>query len=110
MKNALRRGRLSFPYSLIEDDLKTTHEDLVWKAIQELGRSERKPLPQPLKGSVKGLPVLAYDTFVQPNIDQRYSFVTKLPKDAKFAIVRASFEYAQKPKRLQNAMDAAVER
>ncbi len=98
-----RVGCLLFPHSLVKD-LCVDSNLLVTNIIQELKATGRKPLPRPMQDSVRGLPVLPYDTFVQPNVDQRYSFVTKLPKDAKFALVRASFEYAQKPKLFQNGI------
>lgn len=103
LSDSPRVGRLKFPRSLVNDVADDPRS--VISGVQEwLKRQGRKPLPDPLDGSVRGFPLLPYDTFVQPKVAQRYSFVTKLPKDTTYILIRASFEYAQKPRRLQNVL------
>ena len=45
----------------------------------------------------RGIQVIPYDTFVQPGVSQKYTFITSLPITASFAQVWSSFEYAQSP-------------
>ena len=45
---------------------------------------------------------MAYDTFVQPGVDQIYTFVTAVPDNADCILAWASFEYAQTPSAYQN--------
>jgi hypothetical protein len=47
--------------------------------------------------------VVPYDTFVQPGVDQTYTFVTALPPTAKYALIRASFRYQLKASKMQLA-------
>ena len=49
----------------------------------------------------RGIPILSYDTFVQPKVDQVYPFVTAVPGSASYVLVWASFEYAQHPSLIQ---------
>jgi hypothetical protein len=71
-----RNGKLNFPNSLIQKS-----------------DSERR-----------GIEVMKYDSFVQSTINQRYSFITFVPKSATFILVWSSFRYAQKPSRLQRIL------
>jgi hypothetical protein len=59
---------------------------------------------------VSGVPVLKYDSFVQPNVDQSYSVVSAVPDTATFLLVRGRFEYAQRPTLLQNLIVAVSRR
>jgi hypothetical protein len=45
--------------------------------------------------------VVPYDTFVQPGVDQLYSFVTALPRSSSYVLARASFRYEVRPSMLQ---------
>lgn len=78
-------GRLLFPHSLKNDLLRSLDER---SGAEKVSRS-------------RGLPVVPYDTFVQPGVDQRYGFTTILPANAKCILIYVSFEYAQKPWRFQ---------
>lgn len=49
----------------------------------------------------RGIEVIGYDTFVQPQIEQIYTFGTVVPKSATYILVRSSFEYKVHPSRLQ---------
>jgi len=48
--------------------------------------------------------LVPWDTFVQPGVDQKYSFVTTVSKEAEFLHAHAQFQYAQKPKTIQKAV------
>lgn len=82
----LAPGRLMFPHSLKDD-------------VATLSQQQSDPIKKP---SPRGLTVVPWDTFVQPGVDQRYSFITKVPSDAKCALIYTAFEYAQRPWRFQN--------
>lgn len=45
--------------------------------------------------------LVPHDTFVQPGVDQKYSFVTRISEDSEFLHAHAEFQYAQKPTRFQ---------
>jgi hypothetical protein len=45
--------------------------------------------------------VIPYDTFVQPGINQLYTFVTALPRASSYVLARASFRYQLRPTELQ---------
>lgn len=45
--------------------------------------------------------LIPHDTFVQPGVDQLYTFVTALPAEAAFVLVRASFHYEMRPSKTQ---------
>ena len=45
--------------------------------------------------------IMAYDTFVQPKVDQVYTLVTALPRSASFVLIWAKFHYAKRPSVLQ---------
>jgi hypothetical protein len=66
-----------------------------WIAARRRGRRRRE---------TRGFSVMAHDTFVQPGVDQRYSFTTGVPTSAAYVLVWASFEYAQSPKLVQRVM------
>jgi hypothetical protein len=50
----------------------------------------------------RGFLLLDDDTFVQAGVDQTYTFVTALPEGCRYVLVWASFEYAQRPRGMQN--------
>jgi hypothetical protein len=45
--------------------------------------------------------VVPYDTFVQPGVNQNYTFATALPSAARYLLARASFAYQLHPSRGQ---------
>lgn len=95
-----RAGRLVFPGCLAED------LGLGPEAV-ESGSPEKVVPPPRRKRKVKplttrGLPILAADAFVQPNVDQRFGFVTALPAHVSMVLVWGAFEYAQRPSVLQH--------
>jgi hypothetical protein len=45
--------------------------------------------------------VVPYDTFVQPDVEQVYTFVTALPRQSTYVLVRASFRYEMHPSKMQ---------
>ncbi len=48
--------------------------------------------------------VVPYDTFVQPGVEQVYTFVTALPRTSLYVLARASFRYEMHPSRTQLAV------
>jgi hypothetical protein len=48
--------------------------------------------------------ILKYSSIVQPGVKQIYSFVTALPSDVVYILLRGEFKYAQKPKILQKVI------
>ncbi len=75
-------GRLKFPNPLN-------------KVVEEEAKQQKSIVPFLL---------VPHDTFVQPGVDQKYSFVTTISNTAEFVLVHAEFKYAQKPKAIQNAV------
>lgn len=81
MNNPRALGRLCFPHSL----------------RKEVATSSQSQLAHKVRTSTRGWIVIPHDTFVQPGVDQRYGFTTKVPSTAKCVLIYAAFEYAQKP-------------
>ena len=48
--------------------------------------------------------ILKYDSIVQPGVKQVYSFVTAIPSNVVYLLLRGEFKYAQKPKILQKVI------
>jgi hypothetical protein len=48
--------------------------------------------------------VVPYDTFVQPGVEQIYSFVTALPPEASYLLARATFRYQLRPSPMQKGI------
>jgi hypothetical protein len=84
-------GRLRFPRSLQQDLLGSS---------EGFATDDQNKKPNALHG----IPILRYDTFVQPGVDQTYTFVTAVPKSTTFVRIFASFEYALHPSRFQRAI------
>jgi hypothetical protein len=82
-------GRLIFPASLKKDDLKFEDQQL------PLDYSEDKA-GKSTKRRYRGLVIMPYDTFVQPNVDQLYTYVTAVPQETTCVLVWSSFEYLRK--------------
>jgi hypothetical protein len=69
--------------------------------------TDREPITQASgkeKEKDRGFLLLKYDTFVQPGVDQIYTFATSLPESSRYLLTWASFEYAQKPHRMQSVI------
>jgi hypothetical protein len=97
-----RAGKLEFPYSLIKDKLKIDPKSLIPEKIRKNDEKLydwRNPDHQE-----RGFLVLEHDTFVQPGVDQVFTFVTMLPGDTLYYLTWGSFEYAQKPTRIQEVI------
>jgi len=47
------------------------------------------------------IPIIPYDTFVQPGVDQIYTYITSVPNTTTFLYVLAQFRYAQSPSTAQ---------
>lgn len=78
-------GRLSFPHT--HDPGRRDDPDRA-RVQQDRGSLRR--------GEFRIVP---YDTFVQPGVEQIYTFVTALPATAAYVLARASFRYELKPGR-----------
>jgi hypothetical protein len=52
-------------------------------------------------GQGRGFQLVRHDTFVQAGITQTYTFVTKVPEASRYVLAFASFEYAQRLRRIQ---------
>ena len=96
-----RAGRLRFNHSLLTD-LNLDTKKLVDAARKAAPKRQNKTMPAP--AHCRGLPVLPYDTFVQPSVDQLYTFATMLPSDTVCVLMYASFQYGQNLNALQGAI------
>jgi hypothetical protein len=85
-------GRLCFPHAQVLDGIGSSVR--TWQV------KNRDPV-QLERGEFLIVP---YDTFVQPGVNQIYSFVTALPSTAAFLLLRASFRYQLRPSRVQLAL------
>ena len=94
--SAVLCGRLRFPRKL-RDLLAAPHA--VRKAqMLELGlcredSTRRRRRRKAAWREPRGLPVAPYRTFVQPGVEQRYTYVTALPESASLVLVHAAFYY-----------------
>jgi hypothetical protein len=91
--NDHRAGRLRFSHSLLKD-LNLDTRKLVDNACRSASERHKKTLSAPARS--RGFPVLPYDTFVQPSVNQMYTFATILPDDTACVLMHASFQYGQK--------------
>jgi hypothetical protein len=81
-------GRVNFLHA---HDLKDSDK----RKVTEGGDSGSSPLA---RGEYLLVP---YHTFVQPGIEQKYTFVTALPSTALYLLARASFRYQLRPSKTQ---------
>jgi hypothetical protein len=56
------------------------------------------------KDNPRDLSVMDYDAFVQPGISQRFTYSTFIPATSTFVRIFASFQYAQRPSKLQRIL------
>jgi hypothetical protein len=89
------------PAVVFDDSAKPTFGRLRFEHSlrQELEREARSEV----NSERRGLLVVPYSTFVQPGVDQTYTYVTAVDQRATYALVWSSFEYAQNPSRLQGS-------
>lgn len=87
-------GRLNFPHAHVLHDVGAAK-----RCVKRPDRTGRKDAEYQF-GSGEFL-LIQYDTFVQPGVDQSYTFVTALPKEAKYVLTRASFRYEMQPSKMQ---------
>jgi hypothetical protein len=93
-------GRLIFPHASvlgIKSVLKRVRPD----KSKTYTNVDIKEIPEEDRLGTGEFQVLPYDTFVQPEVTQLYTFITALPEDAEYLLARASFRYEVKPKWLQ---------
>jgi hypothetical protein len=92
-------GKLYFGGSLRKEiDSASWHDTKDAESIRR-GKLNKKKT-RVLEG--RGFLLLDDDTFVQAGVDQTYTFVTALPEGCRYALIWASFQYAQSPRGLQN--------
>ena len=96
-------GRLCFPRSL--------HKELQDGSVASTSSSASSPLTSTVvigrdkeTGDQSGIQVLRHDTFVQPGVDQIYTFVTAVPQSTTYVRILSSFEYELHPTFLQRAI------
>src|SRR5215213_4086125 len=73
-----RFGRAVFPHS-----------------VRHQARATSADSPTAQKDDGRGFLVVDHDTFVQANVNQTYTFVTRIPDTTRFLLLFASFRYAQ---------------
>lgn len=96
-----RAGRLIFPNSVIRT-LKIDPSTLVPAKLKPA--MNKRKLEHWRSQKPRGFLVLEHDTFIQAEVDQVYTFVTKVPKDSVCCLAWCSFQYAQEPKNWQKTM------
>jgi hypothetical protein len=83
-------GRVNFPHAYVLNNI-GTEERVANTRIRShnsrLGRGEFLLVP--------------HDTFVQPGVDQLYTFATALPRTSSYVLARASFRYEVHPSKMQ---------
>lgn len=103
-----KAGRLEFSGCLVEDlklrpgerilpppEKEEKETEPAKSAAAREDRTRSKPL--------RGMPLLQEDAFVQPGVNQRFSFVTAVPAEASTVLLWGAFEYARRPSGLQRA-------
>jgi hypothetical protein len=88
-----RIGRLQFLHSLDKEIGKASWHHANKVSPPKKGPSFKKQ--RVLKGP--GFLVVDHDTFVQPGVDQTYTFITAVPRSCRYIRIIASFYYAQHP-------------
>jgi hypothetical protein len=91
-------GRLRFPRSLPKDLASNRGAPDVEHEAQDVSRAGGSGRKE------RGIPLVLYDTFVQPGVDQAYPYVTTVPRSARFVLVWSSFQYAQRASQIQRVI------
>jgi len=99
IKEDVRFGKVFFPHSLIKE-LREGYNQHDFKSDPQYEKdNDIRP-----KDEKRGFKVIAHHTFVQPGVDQIYTFATALPGNSSFVLVYSSFAYEQHPKDFQIAI------
>jgi hypothetical protein len=85
-------GRVRFPHAHVLNEVGATERAV--KQVETVAHRESR------LGSGEFL-LVPYDTFVQPGVEQPYSFVTALPAKSAYVLARASFRYEMRPSAMQ---------
>jgi hypothetical protein len=93
-----RMGRLKFPGNLTKDVGYMRPQ-----AAAQSSEKSRSKKQRPAREK-RGICLLPHATFVQPGVDQVYTYVTVVPESTTYVLVWSSFEYAQFPSRLQGGI------
>jgi hypothetical protein len=67
-------------------------------------RANSEPVARATGDGTRGFLVLRHHTFVQPGVDQVYTFATSLPESSRYLLVWASFEYEPRPHSIQSVI------
>lgn len=94
-----RFGRVKFMHSTREDIMNrgASHPPLTSSPSNALPHESGQDGPD----HKRGFPIINHDTFIQPRVDQTYTFVTSLPETGRYVLVWGSFQYAQRPGKVQ---------
>jgi hypothetical protein len=111
VESAAKTGRLRVPRSLGKDlQLNTIsfNESYLGASYYYDPNTADKRWPFRVRTAKKQNPssadffrILGYDTFVQPKVEQVYTFITSLPMTATYVLVKCSFNYGQYPSKSQ---------
>ncbi len=94
-------ARLRFPRSLRKELAPASNDSASGhRASASMGESPERRHDR----DNRGIPLLQYDTFVQPGVDQLYTLVTTVPASTSLVLVWSSFRYAQHPSLFQRAL------
>jgi hypothetical protein len=96
----VKLGRLRFPHSLFKELHGKKNSDA---SSARSSLAEREQMRSEAVAQERGICILGHKTFVQPGVDQVYAFATTIPASARYALVWASFNYAQKAGPFQRA-------
>jgi hypothetical protein len=94
----IKVGRLKFTNALFEKPKKTSIQ-----SIEDKVHPDNQPRKKEhFEGEeVRGVPIIKHNTFVQPNVDQTYTFGTAVPASTSYILVWSSFEYEPRPSLFQ---------
>jgi|WetSurMetagenome_2_1015567.scaffolds.fasta_scaffold129628_2 hypothetical protein len=88
-----RIGRLEFPCNLEKCLIPYMFHLESGTAEEQPDCSSKNRKKENDKNDCKGFPVVPYDTFILPGVEQVYSFISSIPDRASFVLVHASFNY-----------------
>jgi hypothetical protein len=111
LESAAKTGRLKVPKSLGKDlqlhtiSFNESYPDVPYYYKPDFAHKEWpfrvKPAKRKYPSSADFFRILGYDTFVQPKVEQVYTFITSLPMTATYVQVKCSFNYGQYPSKSQ---------
>jgi hypothetical protein len=97
-------GRVLFARQLRRDLLERGQASLSASPAGSVPERPSSPKKNRSTSQERGFLIVPHDTFVQPGVDQIYTFVTSVEEKCRYVLAWASFEYAQSPRRLQRGV------